>query len=204
MVDLRFSQGWLWKVLSSMIQHHVVRSKSADVSEEQSFLPAYCWFLALLIQHPWIWRRYVPPKRRLIFNGRKGVLSQKVKLYKGKVDSSNALFTSCSTKPSCHLMSAIWMSGTASYPQTGAIRQYVSADSLLRMNLGSLLGVLIQQEIPNRPQVSFFLLFRLVVLKTHNYYYQIMLFLWIIYYIGADSTYVNLSVVMLNFRIITI
>jgi hypothetical protein len=33
---------------------------------------------ARLILPPWRWRRYVPPKRRLTFNGLHGVISQKV------------------------------------------------------------------------------------------------------------------------------
>jgi hypothetical protein len=36
------------------------------------------WFLAELIRRPWRWRRYVPPKRRLTFNGLHGVITQKI------------------------------------------------------------------------------------------------------------------------------
>jgi hypothetical protein len=46
----------LRKVLSPGIQRHVVRLKSTDVSNEH-------------ISQPWIWRRHVPPQRRLTFNG---------------------------------------------------------------------------------------------------------------------------------------
>jgi hypothetical protein len=35
------------------------------------------WFLARLILRPWRWRRQVPLKRRLTFNGLQGVISQK-------------------------------------------------------------------------------------------------------------------------------
>jgi hypothetical protein len=38
-------------------------------------------FLAWLIFRPWRWRRYVPPKRRLTFNGLHGVVSQKMVLF---------------------------------------------------------------------------------------------------------------------------
>jgi hypothetical protein len=35
-----------------------------------------CWYYALLILRPWRRTRYVPPKRRLIFNGLHGIISQ--------------------------------------------------------------------------------------------------------------------------------
>jgi hypothetical protein len=38
------------------------------------------WYLARRIR-PWRWRRYIPPKRLLIFNGLHGVLSQKTILF---------------------------------------------------------------------------------------------------------------------------
>jgi hypothetical protein len=38
-----------------------------------------CRFLARLILGPWRWRRQVPPKRRLTFNGLHGVISKKIK-----------------------------------------------------------------------------------------------------------------------------
>jgi hypothetical protein len=47
-------------------------------------LHTQCWFVAWLILRPWRWRRHVLPKRRLIFSGLHGVISQKIKLvYKG-------------------------------------------------------------------------------------------------------------------------
>jgi hypothetical protein len=39
------------------------------------------WFLARLIPRPWRWRRHVPPKRRLTFNGLHFVISQKIELF---------------------------------------------------------------------------------------------------------------------------
>jgi hypothetical protein len=39
------------------------------------------WYLARLIL-PWRWRRYVPPKRWLTFNGLHGIISQKTVLFK--------------------------------------------------------------------------------------------------------------------------
>jgi hypothetical protein len=41
-----------------------------------------CWFLPELILTPWKWRRCVPPKRRLTLNGLRGIISQKIILYK--------------------------------------------------------------------------------------------------------------------------
>jgi hypothetical protein len=40
-----------------------------------------CWFLMKLFLLPWIWRRYVPPKRRLQLNRQHGVTSQKMILF---------------------------------------------------------------------------------------------------------------------------
>jgi hypothetical protein len=40
------------------------------------------WYLARLIHRPWRWSRYVPPKRRLIFNGLHGVMPQKIVLHR--------------------------------------------------------------------------------------------------------------------------
>jgi hypothetical protein len=40
------------------------------------------WFLAWLIPQPWRWRRHVPPKRRLTFNGLHGVISKKTELFR--------------------------------------------------------------------------------------------------------------------------
>jgi hypothetical protein len=41
-------------------------------------LPPSRWFLSWLIIRPWIWRRHIPPKCRLTFNGLPGVTSQKI------------------------------------------------------------------------------------------------------------------------------
>jgi hypothetical protein len=43
-------------------------------------LLASCWFLAWFILQPWRWRRHVPPKLRLTFNGLQGVVFQKIEL----------------------------------------------------------------------------------------------------------------------------
>jgi hypothetical protein len=39
------------------------------------------WFLYWLIFRPWRWRRHVPLKRRLSFNGLHGVISHKIELF---------------------------------------------------------------------------------------------------------------------------
>jgi hypothetical protein len=44
--------------------------------------PRSRWFLAQIIIRPWIWRRYLPPKRRLTFNGLHGIISQMIALFK--------------------------------------------------------------------------------------------------------------------------
>jgi hypothetical protein len=43
--------------------------------------PAWCSFLAWLILRPWKWRRHVPQKRQLTFNGLHGVISQKIEFF---------------------------------------------------------------------------------------------------------------------------
>jgi hypothetical protein len=45
---------------------------------KQTASRASCWFLAWLIFQPGNWRRHVPPKSRLTFNGLYDVVSQKV------------------------------------------------------------------------------------------------------------------------------
>jgi hypothetical protein len=49
--------------------------------------PAWQWFLAWLNLRPWRWRRHVPRKRWLTFNGLHGVISQKTELYIRKITS---------------------------------------------------------------------------------------------------------------------
>jgi hypothetical protein len=55
------------------------------------------WLLARLILRPWRWRRYVPPKRRLTFNGLHGVISQKMVLFDStlRLDSKILNFKIC-------------------------------------------------------------------------------------------------------------
>jgi hypothetical protein len=43
--------------------------------------PASCWFVSRLILRPRRWRRHVPPKCPLIFNGLRAVISQKIELF---------------------------------------------------------------------------------------------------------------------------
>jgi hypothetical protein len=88
MWDLRFSQQWFWRVLSTGIQCRVVCWKSTDVLEEHVapifMVKESCssWFLAWLILWPWRWRRWhVPPKCRSTFNTLHGVISQKIELF---------------------------------------------------------------------------------------------------------------------------
>jgi hypothetical protein len=45
-----------------------------------------CWFLLKLFLWPWRWRRYVPPNRRLQLNRLHGVTSQKMILFKMRID----------------------------------------------------------------------------------------------------------------------
>jgi hypothetical protein len=54
-------------------------------------------FLFSLLFRPWWWRRYVPPKRRLTFNGLHGVISQKMVLTITLLNSST-----CRRPAQCH------------------------------------------------------------------------------------------------------
>jgi hypothetical protein len=89
--DSRFSERWLWRVLSPEVYRRVVRWKSTDVWRNTSHqssgseykpskqpawkqvasraLPSRLFFAWLIIRRPWRWRLYVPPKRWLAFNG---------------------------------------------------------------------------------------------------------------------------------------
>jgi hypothetical protein len=49
-------------------------------SKTRYLLSASCWFLSWNTLAPWRWRRHVPPKRRLTFNGLHGVISQQTEL----------------------------------------------------------------------------------------------------------------------------
>jgi hypothetical protein len=54
----------------------------SDFIEEFFLLLVTCFrLLAWIILRPWRWRRHVPPKRRLTFNGLHGVMSQKIGLF---------------------------------------------------------------------------------------------------------------------------
>jgi hypothetical protein len=87
MIYLRFSRRSLWRVVSSGICRRAVCQKLTDISEEDTvsiFAQAELrsrWFLAWFILRLRRWRRHVPPKHRLTFNGLHGVISQKIELF---------------------------------------------------------------------------------------------------------------------------
>jgi hypothetical protein len=57
------------------------RSKNKPTTKpELCLVPVSRWFLACLMLLLWRWRRYVPPKCRLTFNGLHGVMFQKTEL----------------------------------------------------------------------------------------------------------------------------
>jgi hypothetical protein len=55
----------------------VVRWSSTDVSGKHAASSSQAWF----IRRPWRWKRYVPPKPRLTFNGLHGVISRKIEFF---------------------------------------------------------------------------------------------------------------------------
>jgi hypothetical protein len=57
----------------------ISRTKNQSQSRWQAYLLSL-WSLVLLILRPWRWRRHVPLKRRLTFNGLHDVISQKIEL----------------------------------------------------------------------------------------------------------------------------
>jgi hypothetical protein len=60
---------------------------------QNCLLPASLSFLAWLICWPWGWRRYVPPKRRVTFNGLYGAISHKIEVFLNFLLIVNLLFT---------------------------------------------------------------------------------------------------------------
>jgi hypothetical protein len=56
-------------------------SKKPAGSRQQAKLPVSGWFLVWLTFQPWRCGRYIPPKRRLTFNGLHGVLFQIMEPY---------------------------------------------------------------------------------------------------------------------------
>jgi hypothetical protein len=63
-----FRQHWLWRVKA--------------ISQKFCLIPDSRWFLAWLILRPWKWRRHVPQKHLLTFNGLHGFTFQKTELLK--------------------------------------------------------------------------------------------------------------------------
>jgi hypothetical protein len=82
--DLRFSQQWLWRILSSGIQCRVARWKSTDALEEhiasvfRPLPPGLTLTSFLLILWLWGWRWHVPQNCWLTFNRLHGTVFQKM------------------------------------------------------------------------------------------------------------------------------
>jgi hypothetical protein len=79
MLELRFSQRWPWKALSSRMWHSVVWYKCTDVSEErtasifkvkrkpsneQKVCSSYSLLTGRLLGLPWRWKQYGPLKHQ--------------------------------------------------------------------------------------------------------------------------------------------
>jgi hypothetical protein len=62
-----------WKISQVRKQH--------EADSKLFLLPISCWFLALVTVQPRIWRRHLPTKRWLTFNGQHGVISLKIELF---------------------------------------------------------------------------------------------------------------------------
>jgi hypothetical protein len=73
-------------------------------------LPGSRWLLVWITLRHWRWRRHVPPKCRLTFNGRHGDTSQKTEAlnalseYNYNVNSISLWLTSSSNNPSRHIV----------------------------------------------------------------------------------------------------
>jgi hypothetical protein len=71
-------------ILLEKIKHWIILAVWYPAQQEAgskpsfSLLPASSWFLAWFIFQPWIWRQYIPPKRRQTFNGIHLVILQKI------------------------------------------------------------------------------------------------------------------------------
>jgi hypothetical protein len=57
------------------------KSQGRNQCESRWITEHACFHATWSILISWIWRRYVPPKRRLTFNGLHGVISQKTELF---------------------------------------------------------------------------------------------------------------------------
>jgi hypothetical protein len=66
--------------ISSMLLQNLILRNTTYIHVGSGALLATC-LLARLILQPWRWRRQVPPKRQLNFNGPYSVMSQKTELF---------------------------------------------------------------------------------------------------------------------------
>jgi hypothetical protein len=64
----------------------ISREKNQRESRWLCLAPAFTLVSFWLIFRPWRWRRYVPPRCQLTFNGLHGVISQNMALFKSKVN----------------------------------------------------------------------------------------------------------------------
>jgi hypothetical protein len=68
-------------------------SREKSCAEKWNTHILYCLFLqpalCCFVLRPWRWRRHVPPKSQLIFNGLRGVISQKIEFIVAAVRTSN-------------------------------------------------------------------------------------------------------------------
>jgi hypothetical protein len=67
---------------------NILRILSSGITELY-LLPPSCWFLAWLTLQPWRWRRHVPLKCQLTYNGLHGIISQKTEFLIITTERSN-------------------------------------------------------------------------------------------------------------------
>jgi hypothetical protein len=60
---------------------HIQGRGISQATNQLCLLPVSNWFLVWLNSSPWLWRRHVPPKRRLTFTRLHGIISQKIQVF---------------------------------------------------------------------------------------------------------------------------
>jgi hypothetical protein len=122
------------------------------------------WFHAGLILLPWRWRWYVPPKRRLTFNGLHGVISQKILLF---FEAVILVIVNIANSGTCDLFSAIsrWFWGNSfltafSFSLNSQFERVLCGKTTIRSYictslLPSILPQTVKQILRNSPSTSF-------------------------------------------------
>jgi hypothetical protein len=78
------------------------------------------WFLSRVILELWRWRRHIPPKHLLTFNGLHEVISQKIELFKLKYKNRFVVFVVLSRPKLNSVYKSYWLSKQVTINIVGA------------------------------------------------------------------------------------